>query len=148
MLSYTNPEWVFLYDTFSRSQISVTYGKDSLIYPITNLTNKPLVFKIISPLSGNTIPNQDAMFNIRAILSTTNIVEHQNGTTSSLVTRNDILLEKCNLIKHFANYSSYFKSFPELEKSFCYTPGKNNITLFGSYNERNKDSSQLTYYIN
>lgn len=137
----------FIFETFARSNISVIYGKDSFLKPTANLTDMPLVFRIISVVSGNSLPNQEAIFNISAVFSESLTVTNSSGTFFKII-RHNVYLEKCDINKHFKNYSNYFEDIPELDKSFCYTPGSVNFTLYGNYFNRNNNISQMNIYIN
>ena len=138
----------FIFETFSRSNINIIYGKDILTNPTANLSNMPLVLKVISPISGKTLPNQNSLLNISAVFVNINTIPNRNGTYDIKIVETNIPLEKCDLNKHFENYSNYFTTFPELEKSFCFYPKSANLTLFGDYFDRSKNLSQLQIFVN
>ena len=48
-----------------------------------------------------------------------------------------VILEKCDIAKHFGNYTEVFNKVPFFNNWFCFQPGKYNLTLFGKYGDVN-----------
>ena len=46
---------------------------------------------------------------------------------------NDIIVEKCNISKHFGPYQELFSQIEDLNTFFCATPRLSNQTIYGQY---------------
>lgn len=58
----------------------------------------------------------------------------------------DLRYEKCNISKHFTNYTKYIK--PQLESKFSYCVDTSNITLNVKYGDLTNGYSILNVYVN
>ena len=57
----------------------------------------------------------------------------------------EIIVEKCNINKHFGEYKKYFYNIPDLETYFCPKQRLYNQTLYGTYGEQNEYKYYMFY---
>jgi hypothetical protein len=127
---------IFLQD----KEFSVIYNQISRRSSI-DLSEFPLMVNVAGPTAP--IENQNITYNI---------VLQRRGfdyiNNSKFLVAEEILLEPCNIEKHFGKYKSYFMSFLDgIENFYCYTPNSRNLTLYGIYGDADS-FVYLNLYIN
>lgn len=130
----------FIIKLYMRSEVKIISNQNmSQIYSI-NLSNMPLILGLGV---ASSIFNDDRLFSFGIYVLSSKYNENQDGIVEQLTS---IPYEKCNVSKHFTNYTQYLKG--QLESKFSYCVDTSNITLIGKFGDITKGYSILNIYVN
>ena len=119
----------FLYRLIYKEDASIMFysERDSNIN-ISYSYKLPFMFRLSD--SYSIALNQQNLYNISLLVWYSYI----NNKTNQLIQNYDkIIVEKCNIDKHFNGYKNYFNNIPDLESYFCPRERLNNQSLYGIY---------------
>ena len=119
----------FLYRLIYKEDASIMFysERDSNIN-ISYSYKLPFMFRLSD--SYSIALNQQNLYNISLLVWYSYI----NNETNQLIQNYDkIIVEKCNIDKHFNGYKNYFNNIPDLESYFCPRERLNNQSLYGIY---------------
>ena len=119
----------FLYRLIYKEDASIMFysERDSNIN-ISYSYKLPFMFRLSD--SYSIALKQQNLYNISLLVWYSYI----NNKTNQLIQNYDkIIVEKCNIDKHFNGYKNYFNNIPDLESYFCPRERLNNQSLYGIY---------------
>ena len=119
----------FLYRLIYKEDASIMFysERDSNIN-ISYSYKLPFMFRLSD--SYSIALKQQNLYNISLLVWYSYI----NNETNQLIQNYDkIIVEKCNIDKHFNGYKNYFNNIPDLESYFCPRERLNNQSLYGIY---------------
>ena len=128
----------FLLKLFNKEDATVTFNeeRDSTI----NMTNSHLLPLMLRLSDAYSIPiNHENIYNISLLVWYSYFDEKHN----LLQNYDEIIVEKCNINKHFGEYKKYFYHINDLDTYFCPKKRLYNQTLYGTYGEQ----SEYKYYM-
>ena len=119
----------FLYRLIYKEDASIMYSseRDSTIN-ITYSYKLPFMFRLSD--SYSIALNQQNLYNISLLVWYSYI---DNKTNQLIQNYDKIIVEKCNIDKHFNEYKNYFNNIPDLNSYFCPRERLNNQSLYGIY---------------
>ena len=120
----------FLKDLFGRKNMTLIYNEDSNTIPVNDLSNTPFLLGL-ADYTGAAIP-REGIYSFQVTYVNFTVVQ-VNGTGVVKPIRTPIVLEKCDINKHFLQYGEMFTQL-QVDKGFCVPPG-NNIKLYGKYGD-------------
>jgi hypothetical protein len=129
----------FLYRLIYKEDASIMFysERDSNIN-ISYSYKLPFMFRLSD--SYSIALKQQNLYNISLLVWYSYI----NNKTNQLIQNYDkIIVEKCNIDKHFNGYKNYFNNIPDLESYFCPRERLNNQSLYGIYG----DHKPFIYYV-
>lgn len=122
----------FLLQFINKQSFSIVYSQYIDQAPSIDLTSSPIV---VSLTDANAVPINNSGIATLSMWQRGYMKSHVNGTPTFGLVYNPIPLEKCNISKHFVNYSSLYQDVPGLETFYCVVPGSMNLTIFGQYGD-------------
>ena len=98
--------------------MSLVYNEDLTTIPVNDFTNTPFMLGL-ADYTGAAIP-VDGIYSFQATFVNYTVVQ-VNGTGVLKQNRTPIVLEKCNINKHFLNYGAMFSQL-EVNIKICMLP--------------------------
>ena len=129
----------FLYRLIYKEDASIMFysERDSNIN-ISYSYKLPFMFRLSD--SYSIALKQQNLYNISLLVWYSYI---DNKTNQLIQNYDKIIVEKCNIDKHFNEYKNYFNNIPDLNSYFCPRERLNNQSLYGIYG----DHKPFIYYV-
>jgi hypothetical protein len=117
-----------IHQMFTRSTSTVILNTIPDSHQKQNLSELPFMIGLINNL-GQIIQDDESVYVIKS-----EVWQIYNNNTNpmmqQMVKRASIILEKCDINKHFGEYKKYFQKTPYINYHYCTDPNKNNMTIF------------------
>ena len=99
--------------------------------------------------AGSSLVNQERIFNFAAEFW--EYYQETNATTNKTILiskKTSLPVEKCDTNKSFGEYKDLYQDLSTLSSSYCITPGKHNVTLYGVFGQIKTGFSFINIYMN
>ena len=130
----------FLLKLIKKENATINFNEERDIK--INMTTSHLLPLMLRLSDTYSIPiNHNNTYNITLLVWYSYFDEKHN----LLQNYDEIIVEKCNINKHFGEYKKYFYNIPDLETYFCPKQRLYNQTLYGTYGEQNEYKYYMFY---
>ena len=133
----------FMYKLLNKEDLNVIYSieKDSFVN-FTYANKLPIMVRLSD--NNKRALNTEKLYNISLKIWYNFFNEKLNDYTIEIY--NDIILEQCDLNKHFGEYKKYFEKIKNINTYYCPFERLTNQTLFGVYGQNSNYSFYYYYF--
>ena len=124
--------------------MTLIYNEDSNTSPVNDLSNNSFMLAL-ADYTGAAIP-REGIYSFQVTYVNFTVVQ-VNGTGVVKPIRTPIVLEKCDINKHFLQYGEMFTQL-QVDKGFCVPPGKYNNSIIGRYGDLVNGWTSISIFIN
>lgn len=132
----------FICEVFVRQSFVFIFNQTTDSIPYLDLTKIPLAFRFYD-IAGNLMPIAEVENQIRLYAEITQIKPPSAETGSTVINSKKFNLEKCDMQKHFGNYTDLFAGKADFSQYYCLPNDKQNLSLYGNWADSTNPCSFL-----
>ena len=124
----------FITEFFSKNNKSViSSSKTSSFLNLTDSNQIPLLFRLTDKMN-TPYKNGEKIYKIAMKYW---YKAEQSSSSNTYQLTNDVVIEKCNITKHFGKYKKLFMNITDIDTFYCAVPRLYNQTIYGLYGDTN-----------
>ena len=125
----------FSKELLTRTKSSIIFNYAPNENQSQNISNFPYAL-VLTNSYGQPLADDSRVYSVYSVINTL-YTNYSSTTPITTIKTQTIEQEKCDINKHFGNYTQNFKNIPFLSSFYCQVPHANNLTInstFGSIN--------------